>query len=119
MTVTTDAPCDRPAQTEGYTVTTVLLLVAGGFVLPIVGWFAGVVMLWAGPRWSAAEKWLGTVVWPAVVVAPLVCGLVAAGLVGPDARSAAGFLVGAIGAVLTVLVGLPWTFVHLLRAARR
>ncbi|MDL5155222.1 hypothetical protein [Actinomycetospora termitidis] len=118
MTMTThDAPTPyRPAQSEAYTVTAVLLLVAGGFVVPVVGWFAGVVMLWAGPRWSAADKWLGTLVWPAVVVVPLAAGLATAAAVGRDLGP--GVLAGGIVGAITVLVGLPWAFVHLLRAAR-
>lgn len=110
------APC-RPFQSEAYSVATILLLVAGGFVLPVVGWFAGVVMLWAGPRWSTADKWLGTLVWPAVVVVPVAAGLTAAASVGRDLGP--GVVVGGIVGVVAVLVVLPWTFIHLLRAARR
>ncbi|MEJ2869911.1 hypothetical protein WCD74_19235 [Actinomycetospora sp. OC33-EN08] len=120
MTVTTDAagpsPC-RPAQSEGYSVATVLLLVVGGFVVPVAGWFAGVVMLWAGPRWTVADKWLGTLVWPAVVVVPLAAGLATAAVAGRDLGP--GVLAGGVVGVVAVLVGLPWAFVHLLRAARR
>ena len=111
----TPAPC-RPFQSEAYSVAAVLLLVAGGFVLPVVGWFAGVVMLWAGPRWGAAEKWLGTLVWPAVLALPLAVWLGVAALTG---RAGPGLLVGTAVGVVTVLVGLPWAFVRLLRAARR
>ena len=112
----TPAPC-RPFQSEAYSVAAVLLLVAGGFVLPVVGWFAGVVMLWAGPRWSTADKWLGTLVWPAVVAVPLAVGIATAALAGRDLGP--GVVVGGIVGLVAVVVALPWTFIHLLRAARR
>ncbi|MFC0628294.1 HAAS signaling domain-containing protein [Kribbella deserti] len=40
-----------------------LLLLFGGFVLAI-GWFAGVMLLWASNRWTTAEKLLATLIWP-------------------------------------------------------
>ncbi|WP_285587455.1 hypothetical protein [Actinomycetospora sp. NBRC 106378] len=116
MTVVAEPTRCRPAQSEGYTVTAVLLLILGGFLVPFLGWFAGVVMLWAGPRWGAAEKWLGTLVWPAVLALPLGVWLGVAALTG---RAGPGLLVGTAVGVVTVLVGLPWAFVRLLRAARR
>ena len=41
-----------------------LMLLAGGVVLPFVGWFVAVAMLWASPRWRLQDKLLGTLVWP-------------------------------------------------------
>ena len=41
----------------------VFLLLFGGFLL-VVGWFAGVVLLWLSPSWRLREKLLGTFVWP-------------------------------------------------------
>lgn len=115
-TLTTATPYHRPAQDEAYSVVTVLLLIVGGFVVPVVGWFAGVVMLWAGARWSAGDKWLGTLVWPAVAGLPAAAMATAAALTGsnPDWVLGTGAVVGAV----TVLGALPWVFVHLLRAAR-
>lgn len=40
-----------------------LLLLFGGFLL-VIGWFAGVMLLWASNRWTTKEKLLGTLVWP-------------------------------------------------------
>ena len=57
---------------EAYDVLTVLTLLLGGFLIPLVGWLAGVVLLWGSPRFGTGQKWLGTLVWPSVVVAPLV-----------------------------------------------
>ena len=116
-TMTTD-PQNRPPRAgdpDAYPVLTVLMLMLGGFVLPVVGWLAGVVMLWTGRSWTVGEKWLGTLVWPAVVVVAL-APIVGAGLLGGSGTlGIAGIVLAAVG----VLVVLPWTFVRLLRAGRR
>jgi hypothetical protein len=44
-------------------ISTVLLLMFGGFVIGI-GWVVGVALLWTSPRWRTGEKWLATLVWP-------------------------------------------------------
>lgn len=76
---------------ETYSVVTVLLLILGGFVVPVVGWFAGVVMPWAGDRWSIGDKLLGTLIWPAAVRLPLAAvaaaGALSDGTAPPDGRS--------------------------------
>jgi hypothetical protein len=57
-------PADgRAARQRRYDRVTVLLLLVGG-LLGFAGWLVGVGMLWAGPRWTAREKLLGTLVWP-------------------------------------------------------
>ena len=115
-TLMTAEPQGRPPQDDAYDVATVLVLMLGGFVVPVVGWLAGVVMLWASPRWTVADKWLGTAVWPAVVVVPAVTfGAVAAA----SQDTGLGFVVGGIVGVLALLVGLPTAFVRLLRSGRR
>lgn len=47
----------------GLDVLTVLLLLFGGLLVGI-GWVAGVVLLWASPRWRTSDKVLGTLIWP-------------------------------------------------------
>ncbi|MHA6667465.1 HAAS signaling domain-containing protein [Homoserinimonas sp. A447] len=59
----------RP-QASWYAPVTVLLIIAGGFVLPVVGWVAGVTMLWAADAWSVRDKWLGTLAGPVAVLVP-------------------------------------------------
>nr|BFE99563.1 hypothetical protein GCM10020241_12390 [Streptoalloteichus tenebrarius] len=51
----------------------VLAVVFGGFLLPIVGWLAGVVALWARRSWDLRAKLVGTFVWP--LTALLVAGI--------------------------------------------
>ena len=119
-TAVTPAECSgRPARDrsdETYDVLTVLALLLGGFLVPVVGWLAGVVLLWAGPRWSTGQKWLGTLVWPAIVAVPLVL----AGVGGLVDGAAAGpwFVAAAVVGTLGLLVALPIVFVRLLRARR-
>jgi hypothetical protein len=41
-----------------------VLLLIGGVILPIVGWFAGLVLLWASQIWTTRDKLIGTFVVP-------------------------------------------------------
>ncbi|MHC1559967.1 hypothetical protein ACR9E3_13500 [Actinomycetospora sp. C-140] len=64
----------RPARTTAeivYDVGTVLALAVGGLVVPLVGWVVGVALLWNGPRWNLAWRWLGTLAWPLSVALTL------------------------------------------------
>lgn len=99
---------------EAYDVLTVLTLLLGGFLVPLVGWLAGVVLLWGSPRFGTGQKWLGTLVWPGVVAAPLVPVAIGAALGGSTGWFVTAAAVGALG----LLVVLPAVFVHLLRARR-
>lgn len=119
MTSMTSAPAQnpaaRPADPDAYPVLTVLMLMLGGFVLPIVGWLAGVVMLWAGKSWTPQQKWLGTLVWPAVVAVPAVVFAISGMSGGQPWLMITGVAVGVVIAV----VALPWTFVRLMHPTRR
>ncbi len=48
-----------------------VLLLFGGIVFPVLGWLAGVVLLWASGRWTTAEKLLGTLVVPGGLLLPV------------------------------------------------
>ncbi|HXP19348.1 MAG TPA: hypothetical protein VN840_06860 [Streptosporangiaceae bacterium] len=48
----------------------VLFLLVGGVVIPVLGWIAGVVLLWVSPRWQTRDKLIGTLVWPGGLLAP-------------------------------------------------
>ncbi|MCW2945866.1 MAG: hypothetical protein JWR24_2583 [Actinoallomurus sp.] len=47
-----------------YDAVTVFLLLAGGVILPVVGWLVGAVMLLASRRWTLRDKLAGLLVWP-------------------------------------------------------
>lgn len=116
-TLVTAEPTPRTApQDEAYDVATVLVLMLGGLVVPVVGWLAGIVMLWASPHWSVGDKWLGTLAWPAVVIVPVVTFLA---VVAPTDNAGAGFLAAGVVGVLALLGALPAAFVRLLRSGRR
>jgi hypothetical protein len=61
-------PAGRP-RLAGRDLAAILLLLLGGF-LAFVGWFAGVVLLWASPAWNTRQKLLGTLVVPGGLFAP-------------------------------------------------
>jgi hypothetical protein len=49
---------------HGREVATLVLLPIGGIVVPVLGWFVGVALLWTSERWSVRDKLLGTLVVP-------------------------------------------------------
>jgi len=55
----------------------VVALIAGTFLLPVVGPLVGLVLAWASPRWTTREKWVAT----ALTALPLVLLIVIVGLV--------------------------------------
>ncbi|HEY5987126.1 MAG TPA: hypothetical protein VIV12_12235, partial [Streptosporangiaceae bacterium] len=57
----------------GLEIAALILLLVGGF-LAGVGWVAGVVLLWASPRWRWPDKLLGTLVWPGGLALPFFAG---------------------------------------------
>ena len=64
----------RPGWME---VAVLVLLPIGGIVLPVLGWFVGVALLWISERWSVRDKLLGTFVVPGGLALPLALGLFA------------------------------------------
>jgi hypothetical protein len=57
------APVALAPPGTGLELAAVLLLTAGSFV-PVVGWLAGVALLWSSRRWTVGDKLLGTLVVP-------------------------------------------------------
>lgn len=55
---------NRVATTEArwFIVVASLLVAFGGIVIPVLGWIAGIVMVWMSKSWRAWEKWVGTLV---------------------------------------------------------
>jgi hypothetical protein len=54
----------------------IILLSLGGFIFA-VGWIAGLVLLWSSRAWTAAEKWVGTLVLPGGLATGVLIGLIA------------------------------------------
>ena len=48
-----------------------MLLLVGGVVLPVLGWFVGVVLLWASAVWTTRDKLVGTLVVPGGLALPI------------------------------------------------
>jgi uncharacterized membrane protein len=67
----------QQARRSGLDVLALVLLLIGGIVLPVVGWFIGVVLLWASSAWTTGEKVIGTLVVPGGLALPLFFGVVA------------------------------------------
>jgi hypothetical protein len=68
-------------------VITIVLLLIGGIVVPVIGWVIGVVLLWTSTSWTTGRKLVATLVWPG----GLGFGLVVIGLalVVPSGQSGA------------------------------
>jgi hypothetical protein len=61
----------EPRKSRGLEVATLVLLLVGGVVVPILGWLVGVVLLWASEVWTTREKLIGTLVVPGGLALPL------------------------------------------------
>src|SRR4051794_23701052 len=64
-------PMPQRPRSRGLEITAVVLISAGSFLIPVVGWIVGVVLLWASSRFSRADKLVGTLVPPLGFFAPL------------------------------------------------
>ena len=64
----------RPSRAGWMEILALILLLVGGIVLPVVGWFVGVVLLWVSDAWSTREKLVGTFVIPGGLATPLPLG---------------------------------------------
>jgi hypothetical protein len=53
-----------------------VLLPVGGLILPLGGWFVGLILLWASDAWTTREKLLGTLVIPGGLLVPFFLWLV-------------------------------------------
>jgi hypothetical protein len=62
-----------PAASNLRDISTVLLLMFGGFLAGI-GWVVGLALLWTSTRWRTRDKWLATLVWPFGYAGVLVLG---------------------------------------------
>lgn len=51
-----------------YVVVASLLVAFGGIVVPGIGWIAGIVMVWMSAAWRTWEKWVATLLSPALTL---------------------------------------------------
>jgi hypothetical protein len=84
----------------------IILLLFGGFIF-IVGWFAGVVLLWSSRTWTTRDKWIGTLIIPGGLATSLIVALVAGG--EPTKRMCAGFAGGAVRCTTVGGSSTSWT----------
>jgi hypothetical protein len=72
----------QPSKAGWKEITALILLPVGGLILPVVGWFIGVVLLWVSDAWSTRDKLIGTLVVPGGLLLPLGLGVMAGGASG-------------------------------------
>jgi len=57
-------PAEPARPTAGALEVAAIVLLAVGGLLAGIGWFIGVVLLWASPVWKPRDKLIGTFLWP-------------------------------------------------------
>ncbi|WP_349899403.1 HAAS signaling domain-containing protein [Parafrigoribacterium soli] len=67
----------RPQDPRWYTVLAALMVAFGGIVIPFLGWFVGMALVWLSKSWRTWEKWVATVTLPvAIIIGALVSVLI-------------------------------------------
>ena len=102
-----------PQTGAGYDVLTLVMLLFGGFVVPVIGWAVAVVMAWNLPRWTTGQKWLATLIWPVALVTPI------AALVLTDGFNTGAGGVVAVSAIAFAVLAVPLATTYLGLAAAR
>jgi hypothetical protein len=109
----------RTTSSLGYDATALLTLLFGGLLIGlltgaigmVLGWTAGVGLVWASRTWSGGEKALATLVWPGGYLLPLLLGLtgsqVCTSTEATDASGAVVFEEVCEGFALPVWLGIP------------
>jgi uncharacterized membrane protein len=130
------AQSPMPDQLGTREIVAIVLLLIGGVVIPVLGWAAGVVLLWLSPRWGLRDKLLATLVWPGGLLAPLVVFVVLAGAavltVGQVCSTGSGntactpaaippwlVITASAIAIIASVAGPIWVTVRLVRQARK
>ncbi|MFD5213228.1 HAAS signaling domain-containing protein [Microbacterium sp. NPDC058345] len=83
------APRVPLTRTRGFAIAAAITLGAGGFVVPIVGWFAGVVMVLMSAMWRTWEK-LVAVLLPFVTIALVIAASVLSAAVAAESGGGSG-----------------------------
>jgi hypothetical protein len=66
-------------RSRGLEIAAVILLPIGGLIIPLVGWFIGVILLWSSRVWTTGEKLAGTLLFPGGLLLPAALGFGAVG----------------------------------------
>jgi len=61
----------QPRKSRALEIATLILLLVGGVVLPVIGWLIGVVLLWVSDAWNRRDKLIGTLVVPGGLLLPV------------------------------------------------
>lgn len=62
-------------RSRGLEIAALIFLLIGGIIIPIVGWFIGVILLWSSRVWTTGEKLAGTLLVPGGLLLPAFLGL--------------------------------------------
>jgi uncharacterized integral membrane protein len=102
----------EPASAGGREVIALLLLVVGPFIVPVVTWVLGAMLVWSSVAWSAREK-RNSLAWSLIVIVGLaIVGIVIAMVSSPGTSVVVSILPGAalfvviLGTLTSVLSGL-------------
>jgi hypothetical protein len=61
----------QPHRQSRMDVLTPIILLVGGLLIPVLGWAAGVVLLWTSRAWTRRDKLIGTLVIPGGLTIPV------------------------------------------------
>ena len=61
----------QPRRSRALEISTLVLLLVGGVVLPVIGWLIGVVLLWVSDAWDRRDKLIGTLIVPGGLLLPV------------------------------------------------
>jgi hypothetical protein len=98
-----DVPAPEPRWTDYLAL---VLLPIGGLLVPLLGWLAGVVLLWSSRVWSDRDKLLGTLIVPGGLLLPaylMVAAIEPADSNSPSALVWLGLIVGLAGPCVMIL----------------
>lgn len=92
----------RTSNRRWYGILVSLLVALGGFVIPVLGWIVGLVLMWFSGLWFSWEKWVATLVAPGI--------LLLVGVISWISSQLGGGLVWWHVAVLSLVVNVPAGF---------
>ncbi len=59
-----------PAKSGAREILALIFLPIGGVLLPFLGWFVGMALLWTSRVWTSRDKWIGTLLFPGGLAVP-------------------------------------------------